>query len=543
MTDQSKLIARLKQQPRHGAKSVIENIQDQLESMFKQFEVGAKDVARENAFGFLAKSAQDAYEKINVLEERNRGLNETLKINTTRAAELGYQFDKLAGRLGLNADKIKQFQADLNKLIPGQTRFLAKGGKLGDRIVQQMEQMRNKLGLTAEQYEQLLRNQTLFSKGSEGVEKGMDRFESAIVSASQKYGESFEAVEATVTETLANLSSEAAARFGQMPDKLAEAAVKAKKLGVEMNTLLGIGDNFLDVESAIANELELQLLGAKDLNVAKIQQAALSGDVLALEEELEKFVKSNGEQLKQNPILLSKAAEAFGVQKDQLLDMYAQQKLNNEVAKEAEKIEGGKLNTMNEINAKTNKQSVTQQRQDEASAKLAKQLTEEDYTPEKYVEQVTKLANIAKTSQESALSNAKKLAASFDNNKFLDTMFGAGGLLATIQSTLDLVKNGTTKGAYNTAFGTTSKPVDDLFIPAGGSNIITGGYGSFTTAPGDDILAGPGIREASGGSTSAVIAALSKMSFHVTNVFDGDKIKSRLEIRQGQTLNNINNIA
>jgi hypothetical protein len=40
--------------------------------------------------------------------------------------------------------------------------------------------------------------------------------------------------------------------------------------------------------------------------------------------------------------------------------------------------------------------------------------------------------------------------------------------------------------------------------------------------------------------TSAIVAALQGMSFHVTNVFDGDKIQSNLSIRQGQALNNIN---
>jgi hypothetical protein len=53
----------------------------------------------------------------------------------------------------------------------------------------------------------------------------------------------------------------------------------------------------------------------------------------------------------------------------------------------------------------------------------------------------------------------------------------------------------------------------------------------------------PNIRQATAGGgsdASALIAALQGMSFHVTNVFDGDKIQSNLSIRQGQALNNIN---
>jgi hypothetical protein len=40
-----------------------------------------------------------------------------------------------------------------------------------------------------------------------------------------------------------------------------------------------------------------------------------------------------------------------------------------------------------------------------------------------------------------------------------------------------------------------------------------------------------------GSDTAAIVAALQAMSFHVTNIFDGDKIQSQLTIRQGQRLN------
>jgi hypothetical protein len=79
----------------------------------------------------------------------------------------------------------------------------------------------------------------------------------------------------------------------------------------------------------------------------------------------------------------------------------------------------------------------------------------------------------------------------------------------------------------------------------GSGTVISGPYGSFSMHPGDDILAAPNIRNATAGGgsdTSAIIAALQGMSFHVTNVFDGDKIQSSLSIRQGQTLNNINQV-
>lgn len=541
MTDQSKLIARLKQQPRHGS-NVIDDFNNALKAVFATYEKGADDVMRENVFKTLAKNVQDAYKEVSVLEQRNRGLSDSLKISTSRAAELGQQLDRAAANLKINSNKLKQYAGELNKLIPGQTRFLKNADGLGAKIATQAELMRNKLGMTDEQYQQLLKNQTLFSKGTETVSAGMGKFENILRTAAAEAGTSFEAVEATIAETVATMDSETAARFGRMSEKsFVKAALAAKKLGVEMGTLLSIGDNFLDVESAIANELELQLLGAKDLNVAKIQQAALSGNALELEQELEKFVKANGEQLKQNPILLSKAAEAFGVQKSELLDMYAQLKLNNEAAKDAGKIELDNNQTYKDrLDLRTEEQKL----QDDASLKETAAILAKYDTPEKMRQQVMDISAEAQKAQTAALSGANDIAKALSNNTFVSTLKAAVQTYNNVNALTDMMKPGASAGVGTEVLGRGTTAKQDLFIPAGGGNtVISGPFGAFTMNPGDDILAAPGIREAGGGSTSAVIAALSKMSFHVTNVFDGDKIKSRLEIRQGQTLNNINNIA
>ena len=537
MTNQSKLIARLKQQPRHG--NTIDDFNNALKQVFATYEKGAGDVMRENVFKALAKNIQDTYEEVSILEKRNRGLSDSLKISTSRAAALGQEFDKQADKLKINSSKLKQYAGELTKLIPGQTRFLKNVGGLGEKIAEQAELMRNKLKLTDEQYQQLLKNQTLFAGSNETVSQGMDKFTEILKQSAVEAGTTFEAVEATIAETVASMDSEAAARFGRMSkENFVKAALAAKKLGVEMNTLLGIGDNFLDVESAIANELELQLLGAKDLNVAAIQKAALSGDALALEKELEKFVVANGEQLKQNPILLQKAADAFGVQKSELLDMYAQQKLNNEAAEDAGKIE---LDNNQTYKDRLDIRSQEEILQDKAALAETAAILQEYGTPAKMREQVMAISAEAQRAQAAALSGADGIARALSNNEWIDALRGTVQTYNSLTGLAGAMKPGGSSQIGGEVLGRK----DDLFIPAGsGDTVISGEFGAFTMNPGDDILAGPNIREAgNGGSASAVIAALSKMSFHVTNVFDGDKIKSSLEIRQGQTLNNINNIA
>jgi hypothetical protein len=541
MTNHTQLIIRLKQMPRQGASAedALNDLNNALKNAFNTYKQGAGDVLRENIFDKIASSVQQAYKEVNVLEQRNRGLAESFKVNTTRAAALGQEFDVMAQKLGVNADKLKLYAGELTKLIPGQTRFLKNAGGLGEKISKQMEEMRNKLGLSAEQYESLLKNQTLFANQGYSVASGMEKFNGIIREASEQYGTSFEAVEASVTEAVAAMDSEAAARFGKMSSKsFVEAVMGAKKLGIEMNKLLAIGDNFLDVESAIANELELQLLGAKELNVAEIQRAAYAGDANELQKQLTNFIAANGEQLKENPILLEKAASAFNMQKSELLDMYATYKLNNEAAKEAGNI--ATQNAQTAMDLRTEEEKL----RDEANKKYVEELVKNFGTPEQMAEHVNKIATYAKTAQADALKGAAEIANTLSNSTFIQTMKSAVMLYSNLTGLKDAISSSPNAVVTDSGVSSTAMAKSDLFIPSNGSSIISGEYGSFTTAPGDDILAAPGIREAAGGAgTSALIAALSKMSFHVTNVFDGDKIKSQLEIRQGQTINNINNIA
>jgi hypothetical protein len=91
-------------------------------------------------------------------------------------------------------------------------------------------------------------------------------------------------------------------------------------------------------------------------------------------------------------------------------------------------------------------------------------------------------------------------------------------------------------------------PKQDVFIPASAGTVVSGPFGSFALDSRDDVLAMPGIRDAvgsrgngSGESVgSAVAAALKGMSFHVTNVFDGQKIRSSLQILDNSVMNNTN---
>jgi hypothetical protein len=606
--EQLHLIKRLKRQSRLGADpNPFDAVSKALQGLFKGYEQGYQDVIRQDAFGYIAKQAQDAYDKVNILEERNDKLRKGFGASTAATARLGFQFDKLAQTLGVNAQKLKDYAVELNSILPGRAAFI---GSIKDettftgKLAKTTEQYRNKLGIASDVVNKFYQNQTLMGKTAKA---GFETSEAAILKIAKKYESQYQGVYTDLIEGLGSVDAEVAGTFGQMPEKLAEAVIKTKKLGIELSDVLSVGDSMLDIESAIGKEIELQILGADNLNVAAIQKARLDGDALAITEEIEKFVKANGEQFKENPFLLQSAADALGMQKAELLAMYSQMQLNEQVTAETEEEDEKRLASNQKLleeYAKQNnkkieeltlqdraialesKQTELDKQQDQAQQNLTDNIlaqykvTDPKQDPEAlYQKQVTDLANNANKYSQQMIDASNSLVSALASSDLAKSAYAAGSIVKTVKDFFDVIQKGGEGSNNATALGDT-KSGSDLFIPAGGANtVVSGPFGSFALDSRDDVLAAPNIREATNtrddvlaastirGATddvanvlaaptidvnsgidakaiaSAVASALQGMSFQVTNVFDGDKIASRLQIRKGQAMNNLGNIA
>jgi hypothetical protein len=180
-----------------------------------------------------------------------------------------------------------------------------------------------------------------------------------------------------------------------------------------------------------------------------------------------------------------------------------------------------------------------------------------------YTDKVVSLQTTVKNLNTELLGDAKAIAGTLANSVAVANTYAAVKTYETSKAVADAAtKPGTTTTSLDVVDAPAKK---DVFIPASsGQTIVSGDFGAFTLDGRDDILAAPNIRNATAGGgsdmsalvaalseirpttggndVSALISALSGMSFHVTNVFDGDKIQSNLSIRQGQTLNNINQV-
>lgn len=118
---------------------------------------------------------------------------------------------------------------------------------------------------------------------------------------------------------------------------LGDAAIQAKKLGMDMQTLNGIADSLLDFESSIAAELEAELLTGKQLNLERARAAALSNDMVTLGKELEKQNITAATFQKQNRIQQEATARALGLDRESLASsLLRQEAIRRGIVKEGQ---------------------------------------------------------------------------------------------------------------------------------------------------------------------------------------------------------------
>lgn len=554
------LINRLKRQPRHGNNiTPITQVQDALNKLFQSYKVGGDEIVRLNIFGQIANQINQVVSDLTVLQDLNQGLAEDFNTNSDEAAKLGVAFDQMGKGMNINMQKAKKYAGEIRGVIGSQTKLYTQQTQLGKSITRQNDQLRNRLSITEQANENLvaygLSSAEFYKKSFGAAAEGL-----ADVSGYMEDAYGYVGAFTDIADAFENISSTTRVTFGRIPEQLGLAIAKAGKLGTTIDSLIGGAKGFLDIEQSIGNELEFQILSGEELTTlngenltAEMQKAVISKDANRIAELYAGFVEKYGEDLRDNVFLQEQAAATFGVQTDDLFTaMERMAAMKQEVAATGEgsvtrffKATADQIDknahSLDEIVKKEEERSKAEEIADQNTAKTIG--TFGDYSAT--VETLNK--NLVEGSKD-AMEGAGALA-----TKAIDA---AGGIVGMVGGA---IRAGTVAtDIVNSAIGNPAqmfqrdesnpltKPVDDLFMPASAGTVISGPLGSFALNPKDDVLAAPGIgrsmSSAAGGDGigSAIAAALKGMSFHVTNVFDGQKIRSSLQILERSTLNNTN---
>jgi hypothetical protein len=99
---------------------------------------------------------------------------------------------------------------------------------------------------------------------------------------------------------------------------IGEAAIRARELGISLDTVFTISDGILDFQSSIENELKASLLIGRQLNLNEARRLAMAGDMAGLQEEILRQVGSEEDLMRMNAIQRKSLAGALGVTVQQL---------------------------------------------------------------------------------------------------------------------------------------------------------------------------------------------------------------------------------
>lgn len=126
-------------------------------------------------------------------------------------------------------------------------------------------------------------------------------------------------------ESISKTSKGTLATFAAQPGKLAEAAYQAKKVGLELESMKGIQDSLLNIESSIAAEFEAEVLTGKQMNLERARYYALTNNIAGLSQELGKQGIDQAKFAGMNVLQQESVAQAMGLSRDQLGGMLLDQ--------------------------------------------------------------------------------------------------------------------------------------------------------------------------------------------------------------------------
>ena len=118
---------------------------------------------------------------------------------------------------------------------------------------------------------------------------------------------------ADVFQDIANATEQFATYAKDGGQNIGEAAIRARELGISLDTVFKVSDGILDFQSSIENELKASLLIGRQLNLNEARRLAMAGDMAGLQEEILRQVGSEEELQRMNAIQRKSLAGALGV--------------------------------------------------------------------------------------------------------------------------------------------------------------------------------------------------------------------------------------
>ena len=444
----------------------------------------------------LIKTYMDIAKQSTIFETRNKDINKTFGIQSKFAAQLSQEYQKMANNLKVfSGEQAIVYGTNIRKMLP----MYKQQGKANDTQMNNLMAIQHVLTTNMGLTEEDAANYTMYaSKAGENAASLMEVAKAAAKLAGDEDGSL--GYMKMITEGIAGAGADIQLQYGRRGGNLEIAVLKANKLGFELEDLASTGDQLLNIESSIGDELEYQLLSGRRLVDQRsgksltnmFREATLMGDMSKQADALNTILEQEGDTLENNLFARQQMSKLLGMDEASLARALQKKKLlEKEGLTTLMNLDGGELMSAATAMMKNGEISEAQLKE---IAEVADTRTTEDIAQAQLELLAEQLAVMKQSLTEEQVANvintrdailSEKLSGQFVEFSKDDTLRGQA------LQTKERYDIATTVGnKVSTGYGQ-ALPVNDVVIPPGGSApIISAPAGTFILDPQDTIMAG-----------------------------------------------------
>ena len=443
------------------------------------------------------KNLVDSYDGLNkqiaALELRNKDINTTFGINSMAAAKLSTTYQKMANAFKVfSGEQAIVYGNSIRKMLP----MYKQEGKADDTKMKNLMAIQHVLTTNMGLTEEDAANYTMYaSKAGENAASLMEVAKKAAALAGDEDGSL--GYMKMITEGIATAGADIQLQYGRLGGNLEIAVLKANKLGFELEDLASTGDQLLNIESSIGDELEYQLLSGRRLVDQRsgksltnmFREATLMGDMSKQADALNTILEQEGDTLENNLFARKQMSQLLGMDEASLARALQKKKLlEKEGLTTLMNLDGSELQSAAEAMMKNGE--ITEDTYKEIAG-IADTRTSDEIAKAQYdlaTENVEQMKELLGVNQANNVEITRQTMLAEDMNGILINAFPVerGKAIRNMQA-FGYIQEAPAELATRAG----GKTVKDVVIPPGGSApIISAPAGTFILDPQDTIMAG-----------------------------------------------------
>lgn len=445
------------------------------------------------------KNLIDSYDGLNkqiaALELRNKDINTTFGINSMAAAKLSTTYQKMANAFKVfSGEQAIVYGNSIRKMLP----MYKQEGKADDTKMKNLMAIQHVLTTNMGLTEDDAANYTMYaSKAGENAASLMEVAKSAAALAGDTDGSL--GYMKMITEGIATAGADIQLQYGRLGGNLEIAVLKANKLGFELEDLASTGDQLLNIESSIGDELEYQLLSGRRLVDQRsgksltnmFREATLMGDMSKQADALNTILEQEGDTLENNLFARKQMSQLLGMDEASLARALQKKKLlEKEGLTTLMNLDGSELQSAAEAMMKNGE--ITEETYKEIAG-IADTRTSDEIAKAQYnlaTENVEQMKELLGVNQANNVQLTRNNMLQEDMNGILIDEFSATRAKAIrTQQAFGYYQEAQSELGTR-ASGNIQKKQDVVIPPGGSAPIISAPAGTFVLDPQDTIMAG-----------------------------------------------------